>query len=148
MNLHGQTKPCLIAPSILSFDLPDVLPRVGELSEMGAEILHLDVMDGQFVPPISFGADYVRALRPRVGGLFEAHLMTLTPERHFEAFAAAGCQRILFHVEATQHAHRLVQMLRDMGVSPGIVLNPATPVEMALDMIADVDMVLVMTVNP
>jgi ribulose-phosphate 3-epimerase len=105
-------------------------------------------MDGQFVPPITFGDAYAKALRPHSDMLFEAHLMTLTPERQFELFRAAGCERILFHAEATSHAHRLAQELRGMGVSPGIALNPGTPVEAALEVLDLVDMVLVMTVNP
>jgi ribulose-phosphate 3-epimerase len=139
---------CLLSPSILSTNLSDAQGFVVKLARLGADIIHMDVMDGQFVPPISFGADYVRSLRPCVETPFEAHLMTLTPERHFEAFAEAGCQRILFHVEATHHAHRLVQSLRSLDVSPGIVLNPGTPVEHALELVDEVDMVLVMTVNP
>ena len=139
---------CLLAPSILSFPLTDIRDLVYGLDQAGAPVLHLDVMDGQFVPPITFGADYVASMRDASNAIFEAHLMTLTPERHFEAFAKAGCNRILFHVEVTDHAPRLVQMLRDLGVSPGIVINPATPVEFALELGEEVDQVLVMTVNP
>jgi ribulose-phosphate 3-epimerase len=137
-----------LAPSILSFLLSDVRDLVASLDSAGAPILHLDVMDGQFVPPITFGAEYVKSLRDASSALFEAHLMTKTPERHFEQFAAAGCQRILFHAEATDHADRLAQMIRDLGVSPGIALNPATPVGFALEVGEIVDEVLVMTVNP
>jgi ribulose-phosphate 3-epimerase len=110
--------------------------------------LHFDIMDGQFVPPITFGAAYVRSLMDTVQIPFEAHLMTETPERHFEAFAEAGCRRIIFHQETTRHAHRLGQSLRSMGVQAGIALNPATSEHAILDLIGDFDLVLVMTVNP
>ena len=139
---------CHLAPSILSFDLTSLKSSVGTLVENGATIVHLDVMDGQFVPPITFGDSYVKALRPSIDALFEAHLMVQTPERQFEPFVAAGCGRIIFHAEATAHSYRLAQSLRSMGVESGVAINPGTPVE-AIEPILDVvDIVLVMTVNP
>lgn len=138
----------LLAPSIISFDMTNLQDSVRTMDEAGAQILHLDVMDGQFVPPITFGADYTRSLRPHSNALFEAHLMTMTPERHFGAFAEAGCGRIIYHAETTRHAHRLAQELRDMGVSPGIAINPGTPLEPVVEVLELVDLVLVMTVNP
>lgn len=138
----------MIAPSILSFDHSDLKTPVIELAGAGAAIIHLDVMDGQFVPPITIGDGVARGLRKLGGFLLEAHLMTETPERHFEAFVAAGCGRVIFHAEATQHAHRLVQTLHGMGVEAGIAINPGTPataVESVLDVVEEV---LVMTVNP
>jgi ribulose-phosphate 3-epimerase len=105
-------------------------------------------MDGTFVPPISFGDGYVKDLRSASSALFEAHLMVDSPEKQFEAFAKAGCGRIIYHVEGTHHAHRLAQILREMDVSPGIALNPGTPYEAALPLLEIVDLVLVMTVNP
>jgi ribulose-phosphate 3-epimerase len=138
-----------LAPSILSFDLTRVVPTVQSLAAEGVPIVHLDVMDGQFVPPITFGDAYARALSHAVPGpLYEAHLMTLSPERHFESFRDAGCGRIIFHAEVALHAHRHVQALRQLGVSPGIALNPATPAECVLPILGEVDLVLVMTVNP
>lgn len=138
-----------LAPSILSFDLTDLRGSVATLVDSGAEIVHLDVMDGQFVPPITFGDAYVRQLRSVApSALFEAHLMTLTPERHFDAFAEAGCGRIIFHVEAASHAHRHCQTLHSLGVEAGLAVNPGTPIEMVADMLDVVSLVLVMTVNP
>lgn len=138
-----------VAPSILSFDLTDLRDKVATFVGAGAGIVHLDVMDGQFVPPITFGDAYVKSLRSAApNALYEAHLMTLSPERHFEAFAAAGCGRIIFHAEVAPHAHRLVQQLRQLGVEVGIALNPGTPVEAVLPILGEIDLVLVMTVNP
>lgn len=138
----------MIAPSILSFDHSDVGTPVRELAEAGAQIIHLDVMDGQFVPPITIGDGVARGLRKLGDFLLEAHLMTLTPERHFEAFAEAGCKRIIFHAEVTPHAHRLAQTLRSMGLQAGIAINPGTPAQLIEPVLGEVDEVLVMTVNP
>lgn len=114
----------------------------------GAHIIHLDVMDGQFVPPITFGDVIAHNLRNHTDAPMEAHLMTITPERHFDAFIKAGCKRIIFHMEATAHAHRLVQELKSKGVEAGVAINPATPVENLATIIDDIDMALVMTINP
>jgi len=100
-----------LAPSILSSDFGDMRAQVRQMLEAGCERIHLDVMDGQFVPPITFGAKMAKDLNEG-RGLFEAHLMTMTPERHFDAFAEAGCKGIIFHAEATDHSHRLLQTLR------------------------------------
>ncbi len=137
-----------LAPSILSFDLTAVRDSVPALERVGADVLHLDVMDGQFVPPITFGDAFVSALRPLATMPFEAHLMVETPERQFEAFAKAGCHRIIFHAEATVHAHRHAQALRAIGLQAGVAINPATPVEALLPIVSEIDLALVMTVNP
>lgn len=140
--------PCRIAPSILSFDPSRLRQAMEELAKTPIDRIHFDVMDGQFVPPITFGDSLVKALRDTTDVPFEAHLMTLTPERHFEAFVKAGCERIYFHVEAAVHTHRLAQSLRQMGIQAGLALNPGTPAAAVEAIIDDIDAVLVMTVNP
>lgn len=137
-----------LAPSILSFDLTRLSTEVPRLVDAGAHILHLDVMDGQFVPPISFGDSLAANLRNHTNARMEVHLMTMTPERQFDAFIKAGCERVIFHAEATMHAHRLVQELKSKGVQAGVAINPATPVEHLESIIDDIDMALVMTINP
>lgn len=137
-----------IAPSILSCDPSLFRPAVVEMIKAGVDWIHFDVMDGQFVPPITFGADLVRSLRGIADTPFEAHLMTESPEKHIEAFVAAGCQRVIFHVEATHHSHRLIQSLRASGVQAGIAINPGTPISAIEPVLLDIDLALVMTVNP
>ena len=137
-----------LAPSILSFPADNFRGPVSELHQCNVDWIHLDVMDGQFVPPITFGADLAAAIGKLGDTPIEAHLMTKTPEAHFDAFIDAGCQRIIFHAEATAHAHFHCAALRKRGIQAGVAINPATPVEALLAVLDAIDVALVMTVNP
>ncbi|MBX3097034.1 MAG: ribulose-phosphate 3-epimerase [Fimbriimonadaceae bacterium] len=139
---------CRITPSILSCDPSQFRTAVEEMIAGGCDGIHFDVMDGQFVPPITFGADLVQSLRDMTDLPFDTHLMTETPDAHFDAFIRAGSQRVAFHVETTSHAHRLAQSLRERGVEASVAINPATPVEVVWPVLDVVENVLVMTVNP
>ncbi len=138
----------ILCPSILSCDPADYKTPVQAMVAAGAHCIHLDVMDGQFVPPITFGADLAKSLVALVDVPVEAHLMIVRPEDQFDAFVEAGVRRIIFHAEATAHSHRLLQQLRKQGVEAGIAINPGTPIDV-IDEVADfLDLALVMTVNP
>ena len=137
-----------LAPSVLSFDLTSLATSVTQLVQGGADLIHLDVMDGKWVPPITFGDAFARSVRRHTDCFLEAHLMVAEPESQFETFAAAGCNRILFHIEGTNHPHRLVERLRRLEVGAGIVINPGTPVSAISELVPIVDLVLVMTVDP
>lgn len=138
----------ILAPSLLSADFGKTGEQLRELEEAGVKWLHLDVMDGDFVPSISFGMPVIKSLRKQCGLFFDVHMMVTEPGRYVDDMAAAGADMITVHVEACRHLHRTVQAIKAKGLKAGVVLNPATPLS-ALDYILeDVDMVLLMSVNP
>lgn len=137
-----------IAPSILAADFAKLGQEVKEVEAAGAELIHIDVMDGHFVPNISFGAIALEAIRPLSKLPMDVHLMIENPDQYIEQFAKSGADYITVHVEACRHLHRTIQLIRSFGVKPGVVLNPHTPIEAIQHILEDVDMVLFMTVNP
>ena len=137
-----------IAPSILSADYANFESELKKLEATGAEYVHIDIMDGHFVPNISFGAGVVASMRPHSKLVFDCHLMISNPEHHIEDFARAGADIISIHAEATPHIHGALQKIRAAGVKASVVINPGTPVEAVKNVLNLVDQVLVMTVNP
>lgn len=137
-----------IAPSILAADFSKLAEEVIEVEKAGADLIHIDVMDGHFVPNITMGAIAVEALRPVTKLPLDVHLMIQNPDAYVEQFAKAGADYITVHVEACPHLHRTLQLIRSTGAKSGVVLNPHTPVESILHVLDQVDMVLFMTVNP
>lgn len=137
-----------IAPSILSADFSKLGEEIKDVETGGADLIHVDVMDGHFVPNITIGPLVVDSIRPITKLPLDCHLMIENPDQYIEAFAKAGADYITVHVEACRHLHRTIHLIKSFGVKAGVVLNPATPVEMIQHVLEDVDMVLFMTVNP
>lgn len=137
-----------IAPSILAADYAQFGRELERLEQTAAEYVHIDIMDGQFVPNISFGADVVASMRKHSKQVFDVHLMVVNPERYVDAYAQAGADMMTIHTESTLHIHGALQKIKAAGMKAGVAINPGTPVEAVVPVLPLVDQVLVMTVNP
>ncbi|MCQ8239259.1 ribulose-phosphate 3-epimerase [Rhizosaccharibacter radicis] len=144
----GRARTVRVAPSLLAADFARVGAEVAAVEQAGADWLHLDVMDGHFVPNLSFGPQLIAACRPLTGLPFDVHLMIAPVDPFIAAFAEAGAQHIHIHIEAGPHAHRSLQTIKAHGVKAGIALNPATPADAVAEVMDVADLILVMTVNP
>lgn len=149
-NASGASAPSsvIIAPSLLSADWSDLRGAVGSARQGGADWLHLDAMDGHFVPNITFGPAFVEAVRRLADLPLDVHLMITPPEAFIEDFARAGADRLTVHWEATPHVHRVVQRIKQLGLKAGVAINPGTPWQVLEPLLPELDLVLIMTVNP
>lgn len=138
----------IIAPSILSANFLNLERDIDMINNSEADWFHLDVMDGRFVPNITFGMPVIAAMKAKAKKTFDVHLMIVEPEKYIEGFAKAGADILTIHLEASMHLHRNVQMIKANGMKAGVALNPHTPVELLRDIITDLDLVLIMSVNP
>lgn len=145
---RGNERPIRIAPSLLSADFSRLADEVKVCESGGADWLHIDVMDGQFVPNLTFGAKVIETVRGLTRLPLDVHLMVVEPEKYFDDFAAAGATGLTIHVEVAPHLHRQVQRIRELGCSPGVALNPSTGLDTVREILPDIDLLLVMTVNP
>jgi len=137
-----------LSPSIFGADFGNLEAQIKAVEEQKVEMLHIDVMDGNFVPNIAFGPDQIAMLRPKTDLYFDVHMMVREPDRYIERMVKAGAQMITVHAEATTHLHRSLMLIKSFGVDCGVVLNPATPIDVLKYVLDDIDMVLIMTVNP
>ena len=147
-RMTSVTLPIQIAPSVLPVDFSKLGEAIVALDEAGVDLIQWDVMDGQFVPNLTFGPDIIASTRSLTKLPFEAHLMVLTPDVMAKRYVEAGCQRLIVHAEACTHLHRTLGNIRELGATAAVALNPATPASAVADVLDLVDMVLVMTVNP
>ncbi|WP_294464915.1 ribulose-phosphate 3-epimerase [uncultured Anaerofustis sp.] len=137
-----------LSPSIFGADFGRLNEQIKAVEDCNVEMLHIDVMDGNYVPNIAFGPDQIAMLRPHTDLFFDVHMMVTEPDRYIERIVKAGAQMITVHAEATTHLHRSLMLIKSFGVKCGVVLNPATPPDVLKYVLDDIDMVLVMTVNP
>lgn len=137
-----------VAPSILSADFAHLADEVSQVQKAGADLIHIDVMDGSFVPNITLGSPVVKSLRNMTDLPFDVHLMVEHPETQIDSFVEAGADSITFHVEAARHSHRILQQIKSHGIKAGIALNPGTSLAMIEELMEFADMILIMTVNP
>ena len=142
------SKKIIVAPSLLAADFSKLREEIQEVESYGAEYLHLDVMDGNFVPNISFGAPVISSIRKHSNLVFDVHLMVENPDRFIKDIADAGADVITVHAEATKHLNRTIQLIKSYGKKVGVALNPSTPLDFIKYDLKDIDMVLIMTVNP
>lgn len=138
----------ILDPSLLSADFSDLQAAINQIEKNNGSAVHIDVMDGRFVPEITYGQPIVRSIRKLTNLPFDIHLMVTHPENQIESFIDAGADWVTFHIEATPHAHRLIQMIHDKGKKAGVALNPATPISALSEILEIADIILVMTVNP
>ncbi len=138
----------IIAPSILAADFGNLAAEIKSVEDAGADWIHVDIMDGTFVPPITFGDNIIKLASKITKLPLDVHLMIANPENHIESFAKAGSSRITIHQEASPHLHRTLGQINRLGIKSGVVINPATPIESIYDVLDLVDLVLIMTVNP
>ena len=148
MPSHGRPGQVRIAPSLLAADFTRLKDQVAEVVAGGADWLHVDVMDGVFVPNLSFGAKVIETCRSITALPLDVHLMVVEPEKYFDTFARAGATGMTIHVEAAPHLHRQIAAIRELGCAAGAAINPATPLDSVREVAADLDLLLIMTVNP